>query len=452
MRRIAALVLVLVAGCAGLQRDFSSLARHEGAAVVRIGTTAMPPAREYDVDPAAEEALDDFFARGSGSAGPEGFGPSPTVGSGFVISEDGFIVTNAHLVADAAPDGVVVRFDDRRQFKARVVGADAVSDIALVKIEARGLKPVRLGDPGRLQPGEWVAAIGAPLGLERSVTAGIVSAVGRTLPEESYLPFIQTDVAINPGNSGGPLFNTRGEVVGVNSVIYSVSGGFMGVSFAVPIDVAMKVVQELRTTGKVTRGRLGVRLQDLSEELAAALRVPGGTGALLIDVLAGGPAEAAGLRSADVVVRFAGEPVVGNTQFMDLIAGTRPGEAAEVQFVRDGKLARTQIVVGEARAADLPREPARYLADPVGLLVVPLDRARRARLGIEGGVLVREAEGAASRAGLAAGDIILSVNGAAIATPHAFNERLRAAGRPAIVALLVQREGMRSFLALRVPE
>jgi serine protease Do len=448
MGRMAIVLLALIAACATPQPDFSALVRREAAAVVRIGTTTLPAPREYGADPEDEEGLEDFAGRG---LGPEGIGPAPTVGSGFVISEDGLIVTNAHLVEGAAPDGVVVRFADRRELKARVLGADAVSDIALIKVEARGLQHVRVGNASRLQPGEWVAAIGSPLGLERSVTAGIVSAVGRTLPEESYLPFIQTDVAINPGNSGGPLFNTRGEVVGVNSVIYSVSGGFMGLSFAVPIDVAMKVVQELRERGKVTRGRLGVRMQELTPELAAALQVPGGSGALLIDVLAGGPADAAGLRSADVVVSFAGRPVGGNTQFMDLIARARPGELVDVEYVRDGRMARTRVLVDETRVPALPRAPERYLADPVGLLVVPLDRARRARAGTDG-VLVRQAEGPAQRAGLIPGDIIVSVNGRAVDTPYAFNEALAAAGKGASVALLVQREGARSFLALRLPD
>ena len=452
MRRAGLLVLVLLAGCVTSQRDFSALVRREAAAVVRIGTTTVPVQDEFSRESDAEEALDEFFGRPLGPAfGADGFGPAPTVGSGFVISEDGLIVTNAHLVEDAAPDGVVVRLGDRRELKAKVVGVDAVSDIALIKVDARGLQRVRLGDASRVRAGEWVAAIGSPLGLEHSVTAGIVSAVGRSLPEESYLPFIQTDVAINPGNSGGPLFNVRGEVIGVNSVIYSVSGGFMGVAFAVPIDVAMKVVEELRANGKVTRGRLGVRLQDLSPELAAALRVPGGSGALLVDVLAGGPADAAGLRSADVVIAFAGKPVGGNADFMDRIARAHPGELVDVVYVRDGRAANTRVVIEEARIAAQPREPLRRLTDPVGLLVVPLDGARRARLGIDG-VLVRQAEGAAQRAGLAPGDVVLSVNGVGVDTPHAFYAQLLAAGKGAAVALLVQRDGTRGFLALRLPE
>jgi serine protease Do len=444
---VYALALAVVAGCASLRHDFTSLVRHEAGAVVRIGSFNAATTQEERTE--EELPLDDFLAR---LLGGEALPTSPVLGSGFVISEDGYIITNAHLVEDAPAGSLVVRFADRREFKATIVGVDPVSDIALVKIEARGLKPVRLGSAARLQPGEWVAAIGSPLGLERSVSAGIVSAVGRTLPEESYLPFIQTDVAINPGNSGGPLFNVRGEVVGVNSVIYSATGGFMGVSFAVPIDIAMKVAHELRTHGKVIRGRIGVRLQELTPELAEALRVPGGEGVIVVDTLRGGPAHAAGLRSGDVVVGFAGKRVAGADQLMDLIAHARPGESVDARIVRDGRAFVLPVAVGEARIAELTREPERMPDDPIGLIVGPLDATRRERLGLPGGVLVRHAEGAAQRAGLSAGDIVLSVNGSVVATPHQFNEQLAAAGAGQVLALLVHRDGARSFVALRLPE
>ena len=444
--RIGAAACLLAAGCASLQHDFTSLVRHEAGAVVRIGSFNAATAQEERNED--EPSLEDILGR---VLGGEPLPASPVLGSGFLVSEDGYIVTNAHLVEDAGAGAVVVRLADRREFKAKVIGADPVSDIALLKIEARGLKPARLGSAAKLQPGQWVAAIGSPLGLERSVSAGIVSAVGRTLPEESYLPFIQTDVAINPGNSGGPLFNVRGEVVGVNSVIYSVTGGFMGVSFAVPIDIAMRVADELKTRGRVTRGRVGVRLQELTAELAEALRVPGGEGAIVVEVMPGGPADSAGLRSADVVIAFAGKHVASAGDLMDLIAQAPPGRIATAQIVRDGGTLALPVFVGEARAAPPPREPARLLADPLGLIVGALDAPRRERLGLPGGVLVRHAEGAAQRAGLAAGDIVISVNGAAVATPHEFNQRLGAAAPGSALALLVYRDGARSFFALRMP-
>ena len=448
MPRLLFLAVALLFGCVSAPGDFSALVNRESAAVVKVGAFGASLVRDArpEEDPEDEE-LNDTLGRFFGGNGAS---PGPTLGSGFLISDDGYIVTNAHLVADAQSDAVIVRLADRREFKARVVGADELSDIALLKIDARGLPRVRLGDPRSLQPGQWVAAIGSPLGLERSVTAGIVSAVGRTLPEESYLPFIQTDVAINPGNSGGPLFNLKGEVVGVNSVIYSVSGGFMGLAFAVPIDVAMDVAAELKSHGKVVRGRIGVRLQDLTPELGTALHVPGNAGALIVDVLRGGPAERAGLRSADVVVAFAGQPVASHVELMRLVAGTAPGQTVDLRYVRGDQTAATRIAVEETTV--LRSLPSPTGTDLLGLLVEPLSLERRRRLGLESGVLVFQSQGAAQRAGIEPGDVIISVNGTPVATPYALHERLRAAGKGAAVALLLQRDGARSFVALRLPD
>ena len=441
------IAVVLLAGCASMPRDFSTLVAHEGATVVKVGAFSGSLVREHL--PEEDEQYEDLPGIVERLIGGTGAPLGPNLGSGFLISDDGYIVTNAHLLEDAPADAVVVRLADRRQFKAQVVGADSLSDIALLRIDARGLKPARLGNPRALQAGQWVAAIGSPLGLEQSVSAGIVSALDRTLPDESYLPFIQTDVAINPGNSGGPLFNLRGEVVGVNSVIYSVSGGFMGVSFAVPIDIAMDVVKELKAHGKVTRGRIGVRLQDLTPELAAALGASAG-GALIVDAMRGGPADRAGLRSADVVVAFAGRPVTSHVELMRLVAGTAPGQTVEIRYLRDGVTAAAPITVEETTSTRIAAPAASM--DPLGLLVEPLSRERRMRLRLEGGVLVHQSEGAAQRAGIEPGDIILAVNTTPVATPHALYERLRAAGKGAAVALLVQRDGSRSYVALRLPE
>jgi len=448
MLRCLLLGLALIGGCATAPRDFAALVREQGAAVVKIGAYAPSIAGEsVEEEELPPGDVPDAFERLLGGNGvPQG----PSLGSGFLISADGYIVTNAHLVEDALADSVMVRLADRRDFRAKLVGADALSDIALLKIDAAGLPHVRFGDARALQPGQWVAAIGAPLGLEQSVTAGIISAVGRVLPEESYLPFIQTDVAINPGNSGGPLFNTRGEVVGVNSVMYSGSGGSMGLSFAVPIDLAMHVVVELKARGQVTRGRIGVRLQELTLELARALRVPGNSGALVVDVLREGPAQRAGLRPADVIVEFGGKAVGSHVELMRLVDRTRPGGTVDARYVRDARMLSTRVTVEAAKAT--ARSATATLADPVGLRVAPVTPARLKRLGLESGVLVLQAESAAQRAGLEPGDIILSVNGAPVATPYGFNERLRAAGQGTSLALLIQRDGARSFVALRLPD
>ena len=447
----AFLAALVAAGCATPTPDFSALVRHEGAAVVKVGVFSSDlGGGSLGPPPDADEPdLAEIFERQLGG----GIVAAPTLGSGFLISADGYLVTNAHLIEGADAGAILVRLADRREWVARVVGADRVSDIALLKIDTgAGLPHVRLGDPHALRPGQWVAAIGSPLGLEQSVTAGIVSAVERTLPQESYLPFIQTDVAINPGNSGGPLFNMRGEVVGVNTVIYSATGGYMGLSFAVPIDVAMEVVRTLKASGKVTRGRIGVRLQELSPELARALRVPGDAGAAVVDVMPLSPAERAGLHAGDVVLAFGGQPVKSHLDLMRLVAATRPGEEVETVFARDGRVRALRLSVEEVRDAAAPRAPLPVVADPLGLLVVPLDRGRRLRLGLDGGVMVFHAEGPAQRAGLEPGDIILSVNTAPVTTPNGFHERMREAGRGESVALLIQRGGVRSFAVLRVPD
>jgi serine protease Do len=297
-----------------------------------------------------------------------------------------------------------------------------------------------------------VAAVGSPFGFERSITAGIVSAKGRTLPDESYVPFIQTDVAVNPGNSGGPLFNLRGEVVGVNSLIYTGSGGYMGLSFAVPIDVAMTVVEQLRTRGRVIRGRIGARVQEVTADLARALGLPRAAGALLAEVQQDGPAARAGLRPGDVVLRFDGQDVDTHADLVRLTAHARPGDTVAVELLRRGTPLVLRVRIGEQQA-----EPAAAVAKPraaldvLGLELAPLAREERAHLGLEGGVRVQRAEGAAQRAGLQRGDILVSVNGESVASVAEFNQRIERAGKGATVALLVQRAGGRLFVALRVP-
>jgi len=303
----------------------------------------------------------------------------------------------------------------------------------------------------KLRPGEWVAAIGSPFGFERSVTAGIVSAVNRTLPEESFVPFIQTDVAVNPGNSGGPLFNLQGEVVGVNSMIYSDTGSYMGVSFAIPIDVAMDVARQLRASGKVTRGRIGVRLQELTAELARAFRLPDTSGAAVVEVFRRSPAERAALQAGDVIVRFAGKPVESDADLVRLTAAALPGSSVEVELVRFGVPQLARITIDEARPPVMPPALAVPEHEPLGLQLAPLDRKLRERLQIDGGLRVERARDASRRAGLMRGDIILSVNGRPVFSAEGFRALLAAAGKGTTVALLIQRESTRQFLPLRVP-
>jgi serine protease Do len=444
------LVLVALAPAAAQAPDFTALVRDEAAAVVNLSGSSRPVLPDLPLAEDEEEEEDDAGLLREFLRRRFGFGPEArSLGSGFIIDSSGYIITNAHLVAER-PE-IVVRLADRREFEARIVGVDPLSDIALVKIEASGLPRVRIGDPARLRPGEWVAAIGSPFGFERSVTAGIVSAVGRTLPEESFVPFIQTDVAVNPGNSGGPLFNLSGEVVGVNSVIYSETGGYMGVSFAVPIDVAMDVVGQLRAYGKVTRGRIGVRLQGVSVELAKAFKLPQPSGALVVEVFNGGAAERAAIRPGDVIVRFDGKPVESDADLVRFTAGASPGVTVEVELVRFGEPLQTRVRVDEARAAAMPSAIARSESEPLGLQLAPLNARQRERLHVEEGLFVERARDAGQRAGLLRGDIILSLNGTRLSTPQDFQRLVASAGRGATIALLVQRDGNRLFLPLRLP-
>ena len=440
------LALLWLAACPALAQapDFTALAREAGASVVRVSGSTRAALPDL---PLADDLPDDDdgerLRRYYGQPEPQ------SLGSGFVIDASGYVVTNAHIVSRM--QDVVVRLADRRELEARLVGYDPASDIALLKVEADGLAAARIGKPQALRPGEWVAAIGAPFGLERSVTAGIVSAVERVLPEASVVPFIQTDVAVNPGNSGGPLLNLRGEVVGVNSGFYTETGGNTGVSFAIPIDVAMDVVGQLRARGKVVRGVIGVRLQEISGELARALALPAPAGALVLDVFRGGPAERAAIRPGDVIVRFDGNAVETGADLVRLSAAATPGKTVEVSVLRFGAPLSARVRIDEARTPRMPPPPGRELGEPLGLQLGALSARQRERLRVESGLVVERASGAAERAGLARGDLILSVNGAPVSAALEFQRLVERAERGATVALLVQREGVRQFIPLRLP-
>jgi serine protease Do len=453
--RLALLAVLLAAAPAPAQMpDFTRLMREEGPAVVNVSTTFRFGWGALDGPPGAmpeDERLRDFPRPPGEPFVPREF-ELRSLGSGFIVAADGYVITNAHVVEGPQGQEIVVRLADRREFPARVVGADRLTDIALLKIEAQGLPRVRIGDPRSLEPGEWVAAVGSPFGFERSITAGIVSAVARTLPEDTFVAFIQTDVAVNPGNSGGPLFNLRGEVVGVNSLIYSDSGGFMGLSLAVPIDVAMEAAAQLRGTGRVVRGRIGARVQEVTADLAKALGLPRAAGALVAEVQKDGPAARAGLRAGDVVVRFDAQAVETHADLMRLAARARPGSVAELELVRRGAPLALRVRVGEARGEpSAGRAAPRAALDVLGLELAPLSRDERARLGVESGVRVQRAEGAARRAGLQPGDIIVSVGGEPVQSPAGLHALIAKAGAGAVVALLVDRVGGRLFLALKVP-
>ncbi len=362
------------------------------------------------------------------------------VGSGFVISDDGFILTNNHVIAGSSD--IFVTLTDGKEYKANVVGTDERTDLALVKIDAKGLKPLPIGESRTLRKGQWVLAIGSPFGLESTVTAGIVSAINRETGD--YLPFIQTDVAVNPGNSGGPLIDLSGRVVGVNSQIVSRSGGFMGISLAIPIDEAMQVVQQLKEHGKVTRGRIGVQIGAVSEEVAKAIGLPKAMGAMVSNVERGSPADKAGVRSGDVITRFDGREINHMSDLPRLVGNTKPGNRAPMELWRKGKNVTVNVVVGEMPAAEdsrpgKPAQPEAAKADALGLTVTEVPAALRDKYQFEGGVQVAAVEGPGAEAGLTDGDIILTINDTDVTSPSQYAEIVSKLDRSRPAAVLVMR-------------
>lgn len=435
-------------------RDFTQLVEKQRPAVVNISTTQT--IRDDPAFPGVDNS-DPFFQffRRFGPQYGERDQTRRSLGSGFIISHNGYILTNAHVVEGA--DAVTVRLADRRAFKARVIGADKQVDVALLKIKAADLPTIKPGDPGKLKVGEWVVAIGSPFGFDNSVTAGIVSAKGRFLPRETYVPFIQTDAAINPGNSGGPLFNMEGEVVGINSRILTRSGGYMGLSFAIPITAAMDIATQLRTTGKVTRGRIGVGIQSLTGELAKSFGLRGSRGALIRYVEKDGPADHAGIRRDDVILKVDGTPVKEAIDLPRIVAGIRPGTTVAVELWRKGKVRDVRVTVGElsddveAGPRSLPRAPkVGVVVARAGLTLSELSRVQRAALQLDGGLVIEEAHGPALRVGLRPGDMILSINNASALTLDKFTKVLDKVPKGRHVALLVRRGERARYVALRL--
>jgi serine protease Do len=459
---IACVLFVFSVGAGAQLPDFTDLAEKQGPAVVNVSTTSA--GRSSRGGPRLPNVPEDdpfyeFFRRFMPQIpGPREF-ESQSLGSGFIISDNGYILTNAHVVE--AADEITIKLNDKREFKAKVIGSDRKTDIALLKIEGSGLPTVRVGDPSRLKVGEWVVAIGSPFGFENTVTAGIVSAKGRSLPQENFVPFIQTDVAVNPGNSGGPLFNLRGEVVGINSQIYSRTGGFMGLSFAIPIDVAMDIQQQLRTVGKVTRGRIGVGIQPVTKEMAESFGLPKPAGALVNAVESGSPAEKAGIQVSDVVLRFDGKPVTSADDLVRFVGNTKPGTKVQLQVWRGKAQRDLSITIGEMTddrtAGPSPRRgtpgkpaPDSATLSKLGMTLADLREEQLKELKLSGGVLVEEATGPAARAGIRRGDVIMAVNNQSVKSVEQFGKLIAQFDKGRSVALLVRRGGGSIYIPLRI--
>lgn len=445
--------------------DFTDLVEQVGPSVVNIRTLEKVKASAAgNVD----EQMLEFFRR-FGIPVPPNMPRSPHpdrkqpqqpdedqprgVGSGFILTSDGFVMTNAHVVDGA--DEVIVTLTDKREFKARIVGADKRSDIAVVKIEATGLPAVKIGDINRLKVGEWVMAIGSPFGLENTVTAGIVSAKQRDTGD--YLPSIQTDVAINPGNSGGPLINMRGEVVGINSQIYSRSGGFQGISFAIPVDEAMRVSDQLRASGKVTRGRIGVQIDQVTKEVAESIGMSKAQGALVRSVESGAPAEKAGIEAGDIIIKFDGKPIDKVSDLPRMVGNVKPGAKAVVTVFRRGATRDVPIIIGEVEpekpariaAGSEPKSPVTGPVQAMGLTLSELSDAQKKELKIKGGVKVDSAEGAAARAGLREGDVIVAIANSEITSVKEFEAVLAKIDKSKAASVLFRRGEWAQYALIR---
>jgi serine protease Do len=446
--------------------DFADLVDQVGPAVVNIRVTAKAPAQADTAE--MDEQMQEFFRRFFGTPAPRQNPQRPAprsqpqppseeevqrgVGSGFIVSADGYVLTNAHVVDGA--EQVYVRLTDKREFKARIIGADKRTDVALVKIEATGLPSVRFGDINRLRVGEWVIAIGSPFNLDNTVTAGIVSAKARDTGD--MVPFIQTDVAINPGNSGGPLINMRGEVVGINSQIYSRSGGYMGISFAIPIDEAQRVSEQLRANGRVIRGRIGVQIGEVSKEVADQLGLPQAGGALVRSVEPGGPADKAGVEAGDIITKFDNRPIERWNELPRFVGNTKPGTASRLQVLRQGKYKDLNVTVAEleaeaknAKTQEEDKPAPKAISSALGLSVADLSEADKRELKLKGGVRVVAVEGAAARAGLAEDDLILSVGNTSIANSQQFEAALNKLDKNKPVTVLARRGEWVQYVVIR---
>ena len=429
--------------------DFTVLVEHQGPAVVNVVTTRRAKAAGGLDLP--DDPIFDFFRRFMPQPPDQGPGPrGQGIGSGFIISADGYILTNAHVVAES--DEVIVRLADAREFRGKIVGVDTRTDVALLRVNATGLPTVTLGNSENLKVGEWVAAIGSPFGFVNTITAGIVSAKGRSLPDENFVPFIQTDVAVNPGNSGGPLLNLKGEVVGINSAIYSRTGGYMGVSFAIPIEVALDVSRQLQQTGKVTRGRLGVQIQALTPELAKSFKLENVKGVLVASVEPGGPAAKAGLQPGDVILAYEGKPVESANELPRLVGAAKPGSTVTLDVWRAGAKKQLKATLAEFPSEKIAQQAApeaKQTASRLGLTVRELAPGQRKALGIDYGLVVEGVSGPATGQ-LQRGDIVLAVNNVYFKSADEFNQILQQQPAGGTVALLVRRGDAALYVPIRI--
>src|SRR5687767_6134365 len=443
--------------------DFTRLVDDQGNAVVNISTTqaVRRSGAAPQVPGIEDEEVLEFFRRfiprqQPGQPGPSQRPESRSLGSGFIISADGYILTNAHVVEGA--DEINVRFTDKREFKAKVIGADRRTDIAVIKVDATGLPAVRFGDPTKLKVGEWVVAIGSPFGFENTVTAGIVSAKGRSLPQENFVPFIQTDVAINPGNSGGPLFNMRGEVVGINSQIYSRTGGFMGLSFAIPIDVALDIQKQLRDKGRVARGRIGVVIQEVTRDLATSFGLEKPRGALVNSVEKGSPADKAGVEATDIIISYDGKPVDASSDLPRMVGSTRPGAQAALEVWRKGQTRKLNVTVGElqedrvaSRDTPKPKPQAEAPANRLGIVVAELSAEQKSQMKLQHGLVVTDVRPDA-KAEVRKGDVLLMVvhkgQHIELKSVEQFNKLLAGLDKNSVLTLQVRRGESMAFVTI----
>ena len=440
--------------------DFTQIVSRMGPAVVNIrvmGSTKTslsgPGRAQRGPQPDEDDPFLEFFRRFQGPQNPRGQQRDTPVfgaGSGFIVSPDGVILTNAHVVRDAKE--VTVKLQDRREYRAKVLGSDPKTDVAVLKIDAKNLPVVPIGKSSDLKVGEWVLAIGSPFGLDSTVTAGVVSAKGRSLPDDTNVPFIQTDVAVNPGNSGGPLFNTRGEVVGINSQIYSQTGGYQGLSFSIPIDVAYQIKEQLVATGTVKHAKLGVTVQEVNQGFADSFKLESPEGALVSSVERGGPADKAGIKSGDVVRKLNGQPIVASGDLPAMLSLAKPGDKVAMDVWRDGKTVQLGARLGDASEKAEPAErDAVAGADgnsKLGLALRPLDPMERRQSGIASGLVIEDAGGAAANAGVQPGDVLLSINGRPVASMDQVRDVVGKSTKS--VALLIQRGSDKIFIPVRI--
>ena len=441
--------------------DFTVLAEQQGNKVVNISSIIERPNNQNNI-PFQDERMQEFFKRfgipNIPGVPPQGNpqGPEEQVngtGSGFIIESDGYIITNAHVVAQA--DTVLVKLADKREFKADILGIDRRTDVALLKIKAKNLPTVQFGNPEKIKVGQWVAAIGSPFGLENTMTVGVVSAKGRALPQENFVPFIQTDVAINPGNSGGPLFNTDGEVIGINSQIYSRTGGYMGLSFAIPIDVAINVADQLKKNGKVIRGWLGVAIQEITEDLSESFGMKDTRGALIAMVEKDSPAERGGILPGDVILKFNKNPLDSTSDLPKFVGTTKPLSEVPVEILRKGKKITLSIKVGEMPNEEMmvagKKGPAKEV-NRIGLSLRELTTEDRKKINGRNGLLVLEVKGPSIASGIRTGDVILALNNSAVQSIASFNQDIRKIPKGKTIALLIYRNGDTLYIPVKVTD